>query len=254
MEHGQAFPQVTTDPHTDPGDFVAEEKRLQKAKPNYIGVFFLLAILTAIEIGITILFPSHEGVGATIGRVPLLLFLTVAKALLVILYYMHLKFDSRLYAFFFGAGVLAFGLPFVISLIFLMSPPQLASQRHTENEATSGETRPTPNPNAGPPVTLKLTGTEFVFNPGALAANSGQVVRIELQNIGSVEHNFVMPTEPVSALPEPWVTGNGTVVAKAAVASTGKGGFTAPAAGDYAFYCNVPGHAQSGMHGIITIK
>ncbi|MCC7162655.1 MAG: cytochrome C oxidase subunit IV family protein [Anaerolineae bacterium] len=252
MEQEQSFQRSTADPHHDPGDFVAEEKRIQQAKPNYVGVFVALAILTAIEISITLIFPSEEGAGATIGRVPLLLFLTVAKALLVILYYMHLKFDSRLYSYFFGAGVLAFGLPFVISMIFLMSPPQLASQRH--EGGAPGEQRPTPNPNAGPPVTLKLQGFEFEFDPGALAANSGQVVRIELQNTGSVEHNFVMPSEPVATLPEPWVTNNGTVIAKAPVASVGKGGFTAPAPGDYAFYCNVPGHALAGMHGIISIK
>lgn len=254
MEHGQALPKVTADPHTDPGDFVAEEKRIQAAKPNYIGVFVVLAILTAIEIGITIVFPSDHGAGATVGRVPILLFLTLAKALLVVLYYMHLKFDSRLYSFFFGAGVFAFALPFVLALMFLMSPPQLASQRVHEGGETPGEVRPTPNPNAGPPVTLQLSGAEFFFDPEALSANNGQAVRIELRNTGSVEHTFVMPNQTAAEDPEPWVTKDGKVIAKAPVGSTGRGAFTAPAPGEYVFYCDIPGHAEAGMHGIFTVR
>ena len=88
-------------------------------------------------------------VGARLATVPLISFLTVAKALLVVLYYMHLKFDSRLYAFFFGAGVLAFALPFVIAMIFLMSPPQTGQPAADRGRSDLGEIRQTPNPNAG---------------------------------------------------------------------------------------------------------
>lgn len=249
MDHGQALPKVTADPHRDPGDFVAEEKRIAHAKPNYIGVFLILGVLTAIELGITSLFPT------SVGRVPILLFLTVAKALLVILYYMHLKFDSRIYSIFFGAGVLAFALPFVIAMIFLLSPPVLTSAREGgENGGENGEVRPTPNPNAGPPVTFSVDGTEFAFEPAALTANNGQAVRIELNNVGSVEHTFVISNKPASEDPEPWTTNDGKVIAQAAAGTTDRGGFTAPAPGEYVYYCDVPGHAPAGMHGIITIK
>ena len=248
MEHGQA---VSHSPKTDPGDFVAEEKRIEAANPNYIGVFIILGILTAIEIGITTVFPDK-----TVGTVPILLFLTVCKALLVILYYMHLKFDNRLYSFFFGAGILAFALPFVVAMIFLMAPPTLHSARGGEGGENTGggEARPTPNPNAGPPITFKLDATEFAFTPESLGANSGQVVRIELKNVGSVEHNFVVAGKLKSQDPEPWVTNDGKLIAKAGPASTGRGNFVAPASGEYVFYCNVPGHAQSGMHGTLAVK
>ncbi len=246
MEHGHAV----SNPKTDPGDFVAEEKRIEKAQPNYIAVFVILGVLTAIEVGITTLFPDK-----TVGTVPILLFLTVAKGLLVILFYMHLKFDNRIYSIFFGAGILALAVPFVISMIFLMSPPQLISARGgTEGGGGGGEARPTPNPNAGPPITVKIGATEFQFTPDALTANSGQVVRVELTNTGSVEHNFVVADKPASQDPQPWVTRDGKLIAKAQAGTTGKGGFTAPASGDYVFYCNVPGHAEAGMHGIFSVK
>lgn len=249
MEHGQALPQVTANPHHDPGDFVSEEMRIEKAKPNYIGVFVILGILTALEITITTLFHS------TIGRVPVLLFLTVAKGMLVILYYMHLRFDNRIYSIFFGMGVLAFALPFVIAMIFLLAPPQLTSARQAEGgENGGGQARPTPNPNAGPPITFDTEGGEFYYKPATLNANAGQVVRVTLTNAGSVEHTFVLASKPKSEDAQPWVTNDGKLIARASPGGSGKGGFTSPGPGEWIFYCNVPGHAPAGMVGTLTIK
>jgi plastocyanin len=189
-----------------------------------------------------------------VGRVPVLLFLTVAKGLLVILYYMHLKFDNRIYSFFFGAGVLAFAVPFVISLIFLMAPPTLESARGENGGENGGEARPTPNPNAGPPITFVTEGGEFFFRPDTVTPNAGQVVRVTLNNTGSVEHTFVIASQPRAQLPEPWVTNDGRLVARAAPGATGRGSFTSPAPGEWVFYCNVPGHAVAGMHGIVNVQ
>lgn len=252
MEHGQTLPQVTADAHHDPADFVAEEARIKKSQPNYIGVFVILGVLTATEIGITRIWRPDQ----TVGTIPILLTLTVAKALLVILYYMHLKFDSRLYSFFFGAGVLAFALPFVIAMVFLMSPPQLASSRQP-GEANAGggtEQRATPNPNAGPPISVSVAASEFQFAPPALQANAGQVVRLELKNTGSVEHTFVLASKTKSEDAQPWQTNDGKLVARAGAGSSGKGGFTAPGPGEWIYYCNIPGHAPAGMFGILTVK
>ena len=60
---------------------------------TYLLVFAMLAILTAIEVAV-----SYLGGGL---RVSLLLIMSAAKALLVILFFMHLKYDSRWYAFIF---------------------------------------------------------------------------------------------------------------------------------------------------------
>ena len=55
MEHGQAFHQATAGSPPNPGSiFVAEEKRIcNKPSPITLACLFVLAILTAIEIGIT---------------------------------------------------------------------------------------------------------------------------------------------------------------------------------------------------------
>jgi cytochrome c oxidase subunit 4 len=234
----------------DPGDFVAEEARVHAAHPNYVGVFVFLGILTAIEIGLVRLFPE------TIGRVPILLTLTFAKGLLVVLYYMHLKFDSKIYAWFFGIGIFAFGLPLVLSLLFLMSPPVLAPPVAHGGPGEGGprEAPPTRNPNAGPPVSETVEGGEFFFRPDALAANSGQRVNLTLVNVGTIEHNFTLANVPVAEDAQPWTSNNGKLIAQALGGQRGNGGFFAPASGAWAFWCSIPGHVEAGMHGTLTVR
>ncbi len=60
--------------------------------PNYVGVFVALAVLTAIEVGVTYLSIPR------LALVSALLAMAFAKASFVALYFMHLKFDSRLLA------------------------------------------------------------------------------------------------------------------------------------------------------------
>lgn len=258
MAHGNALPtpKITADPHRDPGDFVAEEARIEQAKPNYIGVFLILGVLTLIEIGITLVFRGQgEGNAATVGRVPILVALTIAKGLLVVMYYMHLKFDSRIYSIFFGLGVFAFAIPYVIAVVLLLNPPQLVSTRHAGGENGGGApARPTPNPNAGPPITFQVEGGEFYFNPDGTSANSGQAVNVVLKNVGSVDHTFVLAEKTKAEDPEPWTDSDGKLIAHAGAASSGRGGFIAPAPGEYVYYCNIPGHAVAGMHGVLTVK
>lgn len=59
------------------------------AEPNYMGVFYWLAALTIIEVGVTFLPITKFGQGV------LLVVLAFTKAALVALYFMHLKFERR---------------------------------------------------------------------------------------------------------------------------------------------------------------
>jgi caa(3)-type oxidase subunit IV len=84
-------------------------------QPNYIGVFGALAILTAIEVGVTYL---------PIPKIPVLVPLAIAKAALVVLFYMHLKFDRLVFSLIFLIGILM-GISLILSFIFLFGPPLL---------------------------------------------------------------------------------------------------------------------------------
>ena len=59
-------------------------------EPNYIAVFVALFVFTLIEVGMTYL-PIPQ-----IATVIFLIALAIVKAALVALFFMHLKFDSRL--------------------------------------------------------------------------------------------------------------------------------------------------------------
>ncbi len=80
-------------------------------KANYLGIFVLLVVFTLIETGI-----SYVALPAL--KVPLLLALALVKAILVLLYFMHLKFDSRMFSYLFIAGcVLSVPLILVMTIV-----------------------------------------------------------------------------------------------------------------------------------------
>ncbi|HEX9926281.1 MAG TPA: cytochrome C oxidase subunit IV family protein [Anaerolineae bacterium] len=81
------------------------------AKRPYIKVFVALAVLTAVEVGV-----------ARLGGLPQLVFisllatLAIAKALLVALFYMHLRYDHTILAI---IGGFPFFLAVVMALVIL---------------------------------------------------------------------------------------------------------------------------------------
>ena len=65
----------------------------------YVMIAIILAIITLVEVVIYYI-PTIRSV-----LVPALIVLSVAKFLMVVGYFMHLKFDNRLYRFMFAAGL-----------------------------------------------------------------------------------------------------------------------------------------------------
>lgn len=76
-------------------------------EPNYMAVFWWLAILTIVELGV-IYMPVHR-----MAILALLVVLAVTKALLVALYFMHLKFETR------TLGLIAL-CPFVLCVFLIL--------------------------------------------------------------------------------------------------------------------------------------
>jgi cytochrome c oxidase subunit 4 len=76
-------------PHTPPPGGVAASAAPHHAHPNYIGVFIALAVLTGVELGVAFL-PWPKKL-----LIVLLIFLAVWKAVMVALYYMHLRFEPN---------------------------------------------------------------------------------------------------------------------------------------------------------------
>lgn len=83
---------------------------------QYVVVAVALGVLTAIEFLVVSEFWPASLSGFT---VTILLVLTVIKAVLVALFYMHLKFDSRLYSALFAGAIILFAIPLAIVLMIL---------------------------------------------------------------------------------------------------------------------------------------
>ena len=79
---------------------------------TYLRVAAILVIVTLIEVGVFYV-PAFQAV-----LVPLLLVLSALKFALVVMFYMHLKFDSRFFTFLFG-GPLLLAVGVMIGLLLL---------------------------------------------------------------------------------------------------------------------------------------
>jgi len=79
---------------------------------TYLRVAAILVMVTLIEVGVFYV-PAFHAV-----LVPVLLVLSAFKFTLVVMFYMHLKFDNRFFVFLFG-GPLLLALAVVVSLLFI---------------------------------------------------------------------------------------------------------------------------------------
>jgi plastocyanin len=96
---------------------------------------------------------------------------------------------------------------------------------------------------AQPSGSIKVTLTEFKFDPSTITAPSGKVVFF-LVNAGTTSHDMII------------TDGSNNRVAGSDLISAGDTAvFTVDsiAAGTYTILCDQPGHEQSGMKGTLTV-
>ena len=95
-------------------------------EPNYMGVFYLLAALTALEVGV-IFVPIAKLIIAIA-----LIGMALVKAALVALYFMHLKFEKR------TLGIIALTPLILCTLLIASLLPDLTGTPHeTEPKETA---------------------------------------------------------------------------------------------------------------------
>jgi cytochrome c oxidase subunit 4 len=85
---------------------------------TYIRVAVILTLLTVIEVGVFYVPVFHPVLA------PVLLSLSAVKFAIVVMFYMHLKMDSKFFTFLFGgplllAGVVMLGLMFLFGVLTL---------------------------------------------------------------------------------------------------------------------------------------
>lgn len=94
-----------------------------------------------------------------------------------------------------------------------------------------------------PAGSIKVTMTEYKFDPSSVNASSGKVVFF-LVNAGTMSHDMIIRDS----------TGN-RVAGSELISSGDTFVFTVDniSAGTYTYYCSQPGHEAAGMHGTLTV-
>lgn len=83
-------------------------------RPNYLFVFIALAVFTLIETLVS--YVQQEAI-----KVSTLVVLSVVKVVLVLLYFMHLKTDSKVYSYLFITGcILVIPLILILTIVLPM--------------------------------------------------------------------------------------------------------------------------------------
>jgi uncharacterized cupredoxin-like copper-binding protein len=102
---------------------------------------------------------------------------------------------------------------------------------------------------------------EFSFDPTSLTAQAGDEITLTFENTGTLEHSFVILKEGVDlehALEEDEEELHEELLLEIHEIPSGESAtetFTAPSEpGDYIFLCTVPGHAEAGLVGTLTVS
>jgi uncharacterized cupredoxin-like copper-binding protein len=104
--------------------------------------------------------------------------------------------------------------------------------------------------------------SDFAFDPDTVAVPAGAEITITLENVGSVEHEWVVlkggvRVESESELPDDEETLLADFVYWEAEVDAGESGtftFTAPDPGVYQVICAIPGHLSAGMEGRLQVR
>ncbi len=105
-------------------------------------------------------------------------------------------------------------------------------------------------------TSIKVTTTEFAFDPATVSVPAGANVTLTLVNSGTVEHTWVVLKQGVNVTTATGLDQNSIFFSsKVEPGQTTTFNFTAPAtAGDYQIICDLPGHLEGGMKGTLTVK
>ena len=255
---------------------MAHETEQDIHHPSFKQYLLIAIILFAITIVEFLLIWDRVGIQDDLGatKIPLLVGLSVIKFYIVIMFYMHLRFDDKIFTRIFIGGL---ALAFMVGLALLgLFTAVNGDQRsyaldraipyveHAESEkaeetttpATGGTTEPAV-PSGPLALTVGVVGDSLAFDIDNISADSGVEVTITFKNPSTVNtHNLVIveagtkdavATDGTAAGPtNNWVPpGDSRVIANTVLIGPGDSGevtFTAPAPGTYQFVCTFPGH------------
>lgn len=120
-------------------------------------------------------------------------------------------------------------------------------------EATPEEPPTTPVDGA-----VALEFRDIAFSIHSIESPAGESLTVNIDNVGALEHDFTIEEGTFSDISaEGGTDGSGADYPLHLSLPTGDSGsitFTPGEAGDYVFFCSVPGHRQAGMEGTLHVQ
>lgn len=121
---------------------------------------------------------------------------------------------------------------------FFMKKGSYIAPRAQQQSVTTSTPAPTSSTSS---ATITVSGTEFAFSPSKITVTKGVPLTIVFKNQGQYPHNFTVAELGVkTATIQP---GEATTVT-----------FTPDKTGTFTYECTVPGHADRGMTGTLTVQ
>jgi caa(3)-type oxidase subunit IV len=206
-----------------------------RPEPKYWVVFVLLAIFTALEVAAASFLSLNPGV-----RIGVLVFLAAVKVALVVLYFMHLKFDSSIFALPFALGLVLM-MPAILIITLTMNAVTFSSADH--GVTTTGQL-------------VDIREVSFRIHLSQDKIQAGPVTFHVVNGADDMLHEFIIVKTDLEAtnLPLDPVTSRVNEDAIEIVTSQDN---IEPAhsrdinitldAGHYVLICNLPGHYLQGM-------
>jgi plastocyanin len=120
--------------------------------------------------------------------------------------------------------------------------PESGAEGQEQEEADEGAEKPQAAAKSpGGTLQLKASPTQIAYDTTQLSSKPGKVT-IDFENPAALEHDVAIEQD-------------GKEIAKSALITEGKTSVSADLApGTYTFLCTVPGHAEAGMEGTLTVK
>lgn len=113
----------------------------------------------------------------------------------------------------------------------------------TEGPAIEGPTVPPPGseaPGEAGIKEIKIEAFSFGYTPGELQAKAGEAIKLTITNSSGIPHTFTIDELQVDVRLSPGKTK--TIE------------FTPNKAGDFSYYCTIPGHKAAGMFGDLIVS
>jgi uncharacterized cupredoxin-like copper-binding protein len=113
-----------------------------------------------------------------------------------------------------------------------------------------------PSAEAQTDITVEMS--DFAFDPRQVLVPPGAEITVTVDNVGSVEHNWIVLQEGIQIEAEADIPDDrsGFELEKTGLVDAGGSSsvtFTAPESGIYQIICDVPGHFTAGMEGRLRV-